>query len=243
MKQNKGITLVALIITIIVMLVLVVTTVSILINSNVIGKAKDATKRTETAYNNESNFGEELTINVGGETFTSIDEAIGGDKDLDKLNEFFGQGMAIVGPEPPFNRDIDPIPDADTSIIAMKYIEPYEYIVYSQKMYKVKIIESGSDYEYGLVEKTNFSRNDEDIIINGVIMNLSCPREYREGYRILEGELYYIDWANETVTQKNYSEQFINIVENGEYSHSRWKVGDLYYSLNWETGEVTFSPM
>ena len=76
MKQNKGITLIALIITIIVMLVLVVTTVSILINSNVIGKAKSAGKDTQTAYANESNFGEELTINVGGETYTNINDAV-----------------------------------------------------------------------------------------------------------------------------------------------------------------------
>ena len=72
MKKNNGITLVALIITIIVMLILVAVTVSILINSNVIGKAKSAGKDTQTAYNNESNFGERITI---GETeYNSIDE-------------------------------------------------------------------------------------------------------------------------------------------------------------------------
>ena len=76
-KSQNGITLVALIITIIVMLILVAVTVSILINSNVIGTAKDATKRTQTAYGNESNFGESLTINVDGSTYNSIDEYLG----------------------------------------------------------------------------------------------------------------------------------------------------------------------
>lgn len=75
MKNNKGITLVALIITIIVMLILVGVTVSILINSNVIGKAKKAVNDTELNYAAESNFGEELTINVGGNEYTSIDAA------------------------------------------------------------------------------------------------------------------------------------------------------------------------
>ena len=77
MKKNKGITLVALIITIIVMLILVTVTVSILINSNVIGTAKSAGERTKTAYGNESNFGESLTINVDGSLYNSIDEYLG----------------------------------------------------------------------------------------------------------------------------------------------------------------------
>ena len=75
MKNNKGITLVALIITIIVMLILVGVTLSILINSNVIGKAKKAVDDTNSAYGDESNFGEELTINVDGNEYTSIDAA------------------------------------------------------------------------------------------------------------------------------------------------------------------------
>ena len=70
--RQSGITLVALIITIIVMLILVAVTVAILINSNIIGKAKDATGRTEAKYAEEANFGEKITI---GETeYNSIDE-------------------------------------------------------------------------------------------------------------------------------------------------------------------------
>ena len=75
-KRQNGITLVALIITIIVMLILVTVTISILVNSNVIGKAKSAGEDTKLAYNNESNFGEKLTINIGETSYNSIDEAI-----------------------------------------------------------------------------------------------------------------------------------------------------------------------
>ena len=46
-EKNKGITLIALIITIVVMLILVGVSVSILINSNLIGAAE----KTATAYN------------------------------------------------------------------------------------------------------------------------------------------------------------------------------------------------
>ncbi len=44
MKNQKGITLVALIITIIVMLILVAVTVAVVVNSNLIGKAEKAGK-------------------------------------------------------------------------------------------------------------------------------------------------------------------------------------------------------
>ena len=53
MKGQKGITLVALIITIIVMLILVGVTVSVVINSNVIGQAKTTTSDYKTKYEGE----------------------------------------------------------------------------------------------------------------------------------------------------------------------------------------------
>ena len=66
MKNQKGITLVALIITIIVMLILVGVVVSILINSNVIGKAKSAGQQTQAKYNEESSFGQSFNIMING---------------------------------------------------------------------------------------------------------------------------------------------------------------------------------
>ncbi len=51
-EKNKGITLIALIITIVVMLILVGVSVSILINSNLIGAAE----KTATAYNQAKNI-------------------------------------------------------------------------------------------------------------------------------------------------------------------------------------------
>ena len=63
MKNNKGITLIALIITIIIMLILVAVTVSILINSGIIGKAKKAKDDTQTAFTAEQRAGDVLNIN------------------------------------------------------------------------------------------------------------------------------------------------------------------------------------
>ena len=58
MKKNKGITLVALIITIIIMLILIAVTVSLVVNSNLLGRAKNAGDEWEAAQvrdNNEAN--------------------------------------------------------------------------------------------------------------------------------------------------------------------------------------------
>ncbi len=71
MKKNNGITLIALIITIIIMLILVAVTISILINSGLIGKAKEGAQKTKTAYEQEQRLGE--TINVDGVEYT-LDE-------------------------------------------------------------------------------------------------------------------------------------------------------------------------
>lgn len=55
MKEQKGITLIALVITIIVMLILVAVSVSIVIQSGLFNSAKSAGQKTEAAYQNEGN--------------------------------------------------------------------------------------------------------------------------------------------------------------------------------------------
>ena len=73
MKKNKGITLIALIITIIVMLILVAVSVSILINSGIIGKAQKAKTDTQEAYAREQTLGE--SVNINGTMYT-LDEIV-----------------------------------------------------------------------------------------------------------------------------------------------------------------------
>ncbi len=72
MKKNKGITLIALIITIVIMLILVAVTISILINSGLISKAKEAGKKTKSAYEIESRTGESIIVN--GVEYSGIDD-------------------------------------------------------------------------------------------------------------------------------------------------------------------------
>lgn len=58
MKNQKGITLVALIITIIVMLILVAVSVAVVMNSNILGTAEKTVEKYKQEAANESNIGE-----------------------------------------------------------------------------------------------------------------------------------------------------------------------------------------
>ena len=71
MRRERGITLIALIITIIIMLILVAATITILINTGIMEKAQDAADETELAYQRESMLGK--NINIGGNVYNDID--------------------------------------------------------------------------------------------------------------------------------------------------------------------------
>ena len=71
MKKNKGITLVALIITIIIMLILVAVSVNVLIKNNLIGIADKTASKYKTVAEEEKN---EEKIEVDGKEYNSVDE-------------------------------------------------------------------------------------------------------------------------------------------------------------------------
>ena len=73
-QKQGGITLVALIITIIVMLILVAVSVNVLIKSNLIGTAEKAGNSYKTSSEQEQNLGNRLIIN--GKEYSSIDDFV-----------------------------------------------------------------------------------------------------------------------------------------------------------------------
>ena len=93
MKKNKGITLIALIITIIVMLILVAVSVKVLIKSNLIGTAEKTVNKYKNASEEEANGG---TIEINGKKYDSIEDYIestkplpeGAGKRADKTKEY-----------------------------------------------------------------------------------------------------------------------------------------------------------
>ena len=80
MKNTKGITLIALIITIIVMLILVAVSISVALNTGLFKSAGDATKNWKSAQDTEANVGSE--IKIGDKTYSSIEEYIEDTKPL-----------------------------------------------------------------------------------------------------------------------------------------------------------------
>ena len=74
-NKEKGITLIALIITIIVMLILVGVVVTVVIQSNLLGTAKIAGDKYKTAYEDESNMSE---VTINGEKYASIEDYLEG---------------------------------------------------------------------------------------------------------------------------------------------------------------------
>ena len=74
-NKEKGITLIALIITIIVMLILVGVVVTVVIQSNLLGTAKTAGDKYKTAYEDESNMSQ---IEINGKKYDSIEDYLAG---------------------------------------------------------------------------------------------------------------------------------------------------------------------
>ena len=74
LKNKKGITLIALVITIIVLLILAIVTIRIVVNQNIINHANNAVTAYNEAQNNEAaqlTWAEELMKNKGGTSDTS----------------------------------------------------------------------------------------------------------------------------------------------------------------------------
>ena len=80
--KNKGITLIALIITIVIMLILVAVSVNIIINSNIIGQAEKAAEGYKIAYEQEANGGE---IEINGKKYGSVEEYLAGKEKLPEI--------------------------------------------------------------------------------------------------------------------------------------------------------------
>ena len=80
MKKNKGITLVALIITIVVMLILIAVSVNVLIKSNLIGTAEKTVEKYNKVAEEEGNGG---TIEVDGKKYASIEDYMEGNEQYD----------------------------------------------------------------------------------------------------------------------------------------------------------------
>ena len=162
MMKEKGITLIALVITIVVMLVLVGVTVTSIINSDLISKAKETGAQTKEASEAEPGQADDLLNSAMGFL----------DDDLEKLREFFGKGSAVVGYiDVGLNDNIEPIPDAPTSIKYLGFDHAGDCFSYDGKIYRVEhSYEYGVGDYYGEVIKKNYSDQFTTIALQGVYL-------------------------------------------------------------------------
>ena len=101
LKQNKGITLVALIITIVVMLILVAVSVNVVVKSNLIGTAEKTVDKYNKVAEEEGNSG---VIEIDGKKYNSIDDYInlssinipGGTRVTEPIEYKVGDKTAII---------------------------------------------------------------------------------------------------------------------------------------------------
>ena len=84
MKNTKGITLIALIITIIVMLILVAVSISVALNTGLFKSASDATKNWKAAQDEES----QMQIEIGGKKYDSIEDYLAGVESIPKIHDW-----------------------------------------------------------------------------------------------------------------------------------------------------------
>ena len=92
MKKNRGITLIALIITIIVMLILVAVSISIALNTGLFKSASDATKNWKTAQEEES----KMQIEIGGKKYDSIDDYLEGKEAIQEIHNWVRTGDTLT---------------------------------------------------------------------------------------------------------------------------------------------------
>ena len=111
LKNKKGITLIALVITIIVLLILAIVTIRIVVNQNIINHANNAVTAYNEAQNNESEqltWAEELMKNKGGSSTSGsgnshelfsvagVNAVSGGQNENDRIVALNGNGSHVV---------------------------------------------------------------------------------------------------------------------------------------------------
>ena len=115
MRKNQGITLVALIITIIIMLILVAVSVNILIKSNLIGTAEKAANGYKTTYEGEN----QRNIEINGKKYDSIDDYV--NKNNLQLKYKEGNGKVRIYFKNSLYNYIDELPMEEKNKFCTKY--------------------------------------------------------------------------------------------------------------------------
>ena len=189
-NKNNGITLIALIITIIVMLILVAVTISMAVNGGLFGYAGNAAKDTELAKKQELEL---ANVDSGMTTDDLIDKYT--EDNLAEIQDYFiGRTFSEVynSSTNKFN-DLDPILDASTSIIPIEVLEGEICgVQYNYHKYLAYIDENTNKFNnvIKLNKKEEFIMEIEASMINGEIQfpEMGFVKYKNCFYRLVESE-------------------------------------------------------
>ena len=239
--NNRGITLIALVITIIIMLILAGVTISLAVNGGLFGYAGNAAKQTKTARDDEQDWS---NVEGGLSTEALIAKYTSNKKeDLAKLRLYFtgssepnGPGVLfseIEGEELGTFKDNNVITDASTSITMAEIMTPddCEVIKYHNNYYKLygEEVDLGDDeYDWKFTVVEPFSDAEILAIIvmeNGEWISQSGTIEYyaynNNFYKIEDGEV------KETITLSNNE---VLVIALGEYIKFTSSSNQTWYS-------------
>ena len=193
MKKEKGITLIALIITIIIMLILVAVSISILINSGIIGKAQKAKQDTTAAYEKESKLGDNIIIN--GVEYESLEDYLGQlnnvqgaqSGDVKDIKEIYNKRVMLLRT----NGELYDVILPSGEYNSIKYEDEYGTLIANN----VKEIfrDLGNYYLTTTNDLYSYNWHDEEIIHIASNVKEYCGNDY---YLTTTNDLCVYDWEN-----------------------------------------------
>ena len=137
LKKESGITLIALIITIIILVILAAVSIRAVTNMKIVDYAMNGSQNYAVAGKAENKMLED-TVSFIDEAVAKV-EAASGKTDLEKLEEYFIMKIDIWGNEPDTYANKEPIMDASTSIEDVVYVDESmdRMIIYNNTYYNL----------------------------------------------------------------------------------------------------------
>ena len=224
LKTQKGITLIALVITIIVMLILVAVTISMAINGGLFEKAGKATGDTKNAMDAEQALASGQ-ITIDGKTYASIDDYLAGKETMLTYNETPKENGVLT-----VNAKYES--DGKTAIIpkGFKIIEDAEGTEGKKSIDAGLVIQDSAGNEFVWVpvtvegttdaeKETNFEKIRKDGYCSGsldtLVSNGDVTEPFAKGYTDGKG----------TEEVKDYQEMRTSVIKNGGFYIGRYEAG------------------
>ena len=166
-KKESGITLIALIITIIILVILAAVTIRAVTNMKIVDYAMNGTQNYVKAGKAENKTLDD-TVSFIDEAVAKVEKAAKGNTDLEKLEEYFVKKTDIWDDENNTYANKEPIMDASTSIEYILGWSSWEVIKYNNKAYKLTLECYDETYAMFWVTKVEDNTLLGQILVDGI---------------------------------------------------------------------------